>query len=225
MKNTTFKRVLALATVFTMVFAAVMVFNTTPVQAAPTGNVSRVELTATWGNFQTNAVNWVAGNQYTASFWLMNTEGSSELYLQGGGDPWPAIASEIPSQSGAWVQHVIPFTAPAGQTALMIYGALEGGTREVGTVFYLSAITITAANGTSQTFAPGEHAQWTGADITIVAPPEGPSFPVAAGGGGGSARVNPLTGDNSFNPLWLVASGVGLLASLAALFVVFKKKK
>jgi LPXTG-motif cell wall-anchored protein len=37
-------------------------------------------------------------------------------------------------------------------------------------------------------------------------------------------RTNPLTGD-SFNPLWLVASGVGLLASLAALFVVFKKKK
>jgi LPXTG-motif cell wall-anchored protein len=45
----------------------------------------------------------------------------------------------------------------------------------------------------------------------------------AGGGGGGGARVNPLTGDD-FNPAWLIVSGMGLFASLSALYVVFKKK-
>jgi LPXTG-motif cell wall-anchored protein len=226
MKNTTFKRVLALVTVFTMVFTAVMVFNTTSVQAAPTGDVLRVTIHNRDAGSEIRNMRLVAGNTYTIHFWMLNESGSPTATV--GWAHWPDDTTgiyEAESPLGSWVEHRGTFEAPGGRTNFSVMPAW--GERGPDDVYYLSTITITAADGTVQTFNPGDVVGAWSADVitlAVVSAPTAPSVPLPAGGGGGSARVNPLTGD-SFNPLWLVASGLGLAISLSALVFVFKKKK
>jgi LPXTG-motif cell wall-anchored protein len=221
MKKATFGRLLALVTVFAMVFASAMMFSAPRLQAAPTGDVLRVELNQTWGSIGTNTVTGMtAGNEYTMSFWFMNTGANDEISVQGTADPWPDL-HEAPSQPDAWVYHEFKFTIPSGQTRVQVANPYP---RVVGDVFYVSAVTITGTDGTNVTFNPADGFQVSGSVTSVVAPPAGPSIGgPSAGGGGGRTRI-PLTGDD-FNPVWIAVSGLGLAASLAALFVVYKKKK
>jgi LPXTG-motif cell wall-anchored protein len=213
MRKTKLGRAFALAMAFVMVFATITMFNTMQVQAAPSGDVLRVELNQPWGSIGTNVVDMTAGNEYTVSFWFMNTGSNNDISVQGAADPWPDIY-EAPSPAGSWVWHEFKFTVPAGQTRIQ---AANPYPRVVGDVFYISAITITDASGARQTFAPGTGFQNSGADSSVVPAPAGPSV-------GGPA--NPQTGD-TYSAFWLVMSGVALVASMAALtgIIVHKKKK
>jgi hypothetical protein len=224
MKRTKLSRMFALAVAFVMVFATVTLFNSVQVHATSEAQVLRGEMLngdaaiAMTGTF-------VTGNTYTMEFWFYNEVGESDtVWVEWG--HWPTFDDENPIYEGSaplgqWVRHQFTFTGLAGATTFQI--APEWHDRNVGDVFYISTVTITAANGTVQTFAPADmvpHWSTSVATADVVANPA----PTAVGGGGGT--TNPPTGDN-FSPLWLIVSAVGLVAALATLtgVVVYKKKK
>jgi LPXTG-motif cell wall-anchored protein len=188
-----------------MVFATLTLFQPLQVQAAPAGDVMRVELTNADAAIRVVA-DLVGGAEYTVSFWFRNDANNNEVQFQWVQGDWGGIV-EGPSAPNTWVRHQETFTARASDFRMQL--APPHGQRQSGHVYYIGPVTFTSSSGATQTISLAtmqEDTEW-GVNMTILPNP-----------------YNPQTGD-SFSSVWLIASGIGLAASLAVFGGVVAKKK